>query len=118
MPDVGHRGQEVHSWTQVPRFSSEAEEAEWWQTHSLGQELLDEMGPVPLSEDEASQPRPRTRPVGVRFDEWTLQRLKRLAVRRHKGYQSLLKEFIIERLYEEEKRDGLIGNSHSGSIVS
>ena len=28
---------------------------------------------------------------------------------RHKGYQTLLKEFVMERLYEEEKREGLLG---------
>lgn len=26
-----------------------------------------------------------------------------------KGYQTLLKEFVLERLYEEEKREGLVG---------
>ena len=26
-----------------------------------------------------------------------------------KGYQTLLKEFVVERLYEEEKREGLVG---------
>jgi hypothetical protein len=41
----------------------------------------------------------------------TLARLKRLARKRHKGYQTLLKEFVIERLYEEEKREGLHGTS-------
>jgi hypothetical protein len=33
------------------------------------------------------------------------------ARKRHKGYQTLLKEFVIERLYEEEKREGLHGTS-------
>jgi len=28
---------------------------------------------------------------------------------RDKGYQTLLKEFVAERLYEEEKREGLVG---------
>jgi hypothetical protein len=36
-----------------------------------------------------------------------IQRAKVLAARRHIGYQTLLKEFVIERLYEEEKRAGL-----------
>ena len=45
----------------------------------------------------------------MRFDDSTLQRLKALAARRHKGYQTLLKEFVMERLYEEEKREGLVG---------
>jgi predicted transcriptional regulator len=45
----------------------------------------------------------------VRFDDSTVRRLKVLAERRHKGYQTLLKEFVAERLYEEEKREGLVG---------
>lgn len=50
----------------------------------------------------------RTRPVAVRFDEFTLRRLKDLAARRNTGYQTLLKQFVAERLYEEEKRERLI----------
>jgi hypothetical protein len=46
-----------------------------------------------------------------RSDEHTLAHLKRLARKRHKGYQTLLKEFVIERLYEEEKLEGLHGTS-------
>jgi hypothetical protein len=34
-------------------------------------------------------------------------RAKALAAVRNTGYQTLLKEFVIERLYEEEKRAGL-----------
>ncbi len=44
----------------------------------------------------------------MRFDEFTLKRLRVLAARRNTGYQTLLKEFVVERLYEEEKREGLI----------
>jgi predicted DNA binding CopG/RHH family protein len=50
----------------------------------------------------------RTKPVAVRFDEFTLDRLRVLAARRNTGYQTLLKEFVVERLYEEEKREGII----------
>jgi hypothetical protein len=50
----------------------------------------------------------RTTPVAVRFDQFTLKRLKALAVLHNKGYQTLLKEFVVERLYEEEKRTGII----------
>jgi predicted DNA binding CopG/RHH family protein len=50
----------------------------------------------------------RTKPIAVRFDEFTLERLRSLAAKRNTGYQTLLKEFVIERLYEEEKRDGII----------
>jgi predicted DNA binding CopG/RHH family protein len=50
----------------------------------------------------------RTKPIAVRFDEFTLERLRALAARRNTGYQTLLKEFVVERLYEEEKREGII----------
>jgi hypothetical protein len=97
----------IESWDEVPAFASEAEESEYWASHQLGEGLLARMGPVP--EGELPPPRPRTRPVAVRFDDVTLQRLRALAARRHKGYQTLLKEFVMERLYEEEKREGIIG---------
>jgi hypothetical protein len=50
----------------------------------------------------------RTTPIAIRFDQFTLQRLRALAAARNTGYQTLLKEFVIERLYEEEKREGII----------
>jgi hypothetical protein len=53
---------------------------------------------------EEERPRPRTKPVNIRFDDFTLGRLKALAASRNVGYQTLLKTFVQERLYEEEKR--------------
>jgi predicted DNA binding CopG/RHH family protein len=50
----------------------------------------------------------RTTPVAIRLDQFTLRRLKTLAALRNTGYQTLLKEFVVERLYEEERREGII----------
>jgi hypothetical protein len=50
----------------------------------------------------------RTTPVAVRFDRFTLKRLKALAALHNIGYQTLLKQFVVERLYEEEKRAGIV----------
>ncbi len=106
--DTSHEPLEiVDRWEDVPGFATEAEEADFWATHRLSDELLDQMGPVP--DDVLPPPRPRTRPVAIRFDDDTLGRVKALARLKHKGYQTLLKEFIMERLYEEEKRAGLLG---------
>jgi hypothetical protein len=58
----------------------------------------------PLSKDGPG----RTTPIAIRFDRFTLKRLRALAASRNTGYQTLLKEFVIERLYEEEKREGII----------
>jgi hypothetical protein len=60
-----------------------------------------------LSMQDAIRPG-RTTPIAVRFDQFTLKRLRTLATLHNKGYQTLLKEFVVERLYEEEKRAGII----------
>lgn len=98
---------EIQHWDEVPAFRTEAEEADFWATHGLSDGLLDQMEPV--AADVLPPARGRTRPVAVRFDRDVIQRLKVLADKKHKGYQTLLKEFVIERLYEEEKREGLVG---------
>lgn len=99
---------EIHSFDEVPSFENEEQEAEFWATHSLSDELLSQMGPVP---EEILPIQRRTKPVAIRFDQHTIHRLKVLAEKQHKGYQTLLKEFVTERLYEEEKREGIIQGS-------
>jgi len=51
----------------------------------------------------------RSGPIAVRFEDDTVARLKTLAERKGMGYQTLLKTFVQERLYEEEKREGVLG---------
>jgi hypothetical protein len=97
----------INSLAEIPRFRTEDEEHEFWSTHSLGEALLDQMGPV--EDGSLPPPRPRTRPIAVRFDDDTIGRLRQVAQLKGKGYQTLLKEFVVERLYEEEKRAGLVG---------
>ncbi len=94
----------IHSLDEIPVFASEDEEHRFWQTHELADALWNTL-PATLEED---LPRPRTKPVPVRFDEDVLRRVLALAAKRHIGYQTLLKQFVIERLYEEEKREGLV----------
>ena len=94
----------------VPQFASEAEEAEFWSTHTFSEALLDEFQPVPEEGDDVLPPaRKSTSAVSVRLEHDVLFRLRRLAARKHFGYQTLLKRFVTERLYEEEKREGLLG---------
>ena len=98
----------IHSLDEIPTFVSEREEAEYWDTHEFSDELWDSL-PEPEA-DWLPPVRPRSKPVAIRFDESTLTRLKAVARKKHKGYQTLLKEFVMERLYEEEKREGLIAS--------
>jgi hypothetical protein len=100
----------VNDPTEIPVFETEAEEHEYWKTHELGPGMFENVEPDPLLEQIPTRPRTeRTRPVPVRFDEDTLRRLRTLAARKGTGYQTLLKTFVMERLYEEEKREGIIG---------
>lgn len=50
----------------------------------------------------------RTTSIALRLDRFTLKRLRALATLRGVRYQTLLKQFVVERLYEEEKRAGII----------
>lgn len=44
--------------------------------------------------------------ISLRVETDVLRRLQALATKQDKGYQSLLKQFVIERLIEEEKSEG------------
>lgn len=98
---------EVDSLADVPAFSSDEAAAAFWDTHGPTEHFLEETV-LDEAPDWLPPPHPRTTPVAIRFDPDTLARLKAIAKKRHKGYQTLLKEFVAERLYEEEKREGII----------
>ena len=109
---VAHGMTVIHDVREIPAFTTEEEEVSFWETHSLAPELIDEA--EPLREEELPPPRPRSRPTAIRFDGDTLRRLKAIAALKGMGYQTLLKEFVIERLYEEEQRAGLVGGASTG----
>lgn len=108
-PKMKARLSEYDSYDDIPVFANEADEAEWWATHGPSEKFFRD-NPDAIIEDypDLPPPRPRTSPVSVRFDASTVRRLRAVAERKHKGYQTLLKEFVLERLYEEEKREGII----------
>jgi hypothetical protein len=95
-----------------PKRNIEPEDDEYPDPRHL-KRLEAELAKVDEREQRGHATRPprargRTTPIAVRFDEFTIKRLKDLAARRNTGYQTLLKEFVVERLYEEEKRDRII----------
>lgn len=108
----------VNSRTEIPEFATEEEFIEFWQTHSIGPGLIEEGKNDPelqafaarLPRAKPRQPRqPKaTHVTTLRLDEDMEQRLKRIAALKKVPYQTLLKQFVGERLYEEEKRLGVI----------
>lgn len=103
---TAERMQPLNDPSEVPAFRSEQEEDEFWTGHEITEEFIARGAPVP--EEELPPPRSRFRPISLRLDEDLLRRLRAVAESKHKGYQTLLKEFVVERLYEEEKREGLL----------
>ncbi len=61
-----------------------------------------------IPDDVLPPPRTPRYPVSVRLENDILHRLRVLATRKGMGYQTLLKQLLVERLYEEEKREGLV----------
>lgn len=100
---------EVNSLDEVPDFASDEAAAVFWETHCFGPRWFENV-PEITSDPDLPSPRPRTRPISVRFDADTITRLQAIAAKKNKGYQTLLKEFVAERLYEEEKREGILGS--------
>ena len=100
----------IYSADDIPEFKSEREEHEFWNTHVFSEEFIDQA--VARGDEVPAPPtreRKQSRSTSLRLDEDTLKRLRYLARKKGKGYQTLLKEFVVERLYEEEKREGVLG---------
>ena len=109
----------VNSKAEIPEFATEEEYIEFWQTHSFGPGLLEEGKLDPDVQALRERIAPRTRPrqprqpkathvTTLRLDGDMQARLKRVAALKKVPYQTLLKQFVGERLYEEEKRLGVL----------
>jgi hypothetical protein len=102
----------IKSWDEVPEFKSEREEHEFWGSHSLSEEMLENFhspteGELPPPRKQTIT-RPRKGSVSVRMENDLVNRLRVLAAIKGVGYQTLLRQFVADRVYEEEKREGII----------
>lgn len=83
----------IQRWTEIPEFEEDKEEADFWAEHSLDPRLMN-----------ASIHRQNVREsttITLRFDPQMLSRIKRLARHRYLNYQSMIKQWLSERLEEE-----------------
>ena len=87
----------------VPKFSSEAEEAAWWDTHRSEVEAeirrrMKQRKPLTLSNlPQRSEP---SQPVTLRIPKEDLETARRLAARKGVGYQTYIKMLLREALAE------------------
>lgn len=77
---------------EVPKFRTEAEEREFWQTHDSS-EYVDWSQARPV---RMSNLKPSTKTISLRLPEFLLERIKMEADRRDMPYQSLIKAWLAE----------------------
>jgi predicted DNA binding CopG/RHH family protein len=84
----------------IPRFKTEAEEREFWETH-------DSTGYLDWSKAQRAHfpnLRPSTTSISLRMTQDMLHRIKVAANRRDVPYQSLIKVWLSEKLDVDEAR--------------
>jgi predicted DNA binding CopG/RHH family protein len=85
----------------IPRFKTEDEEREFWETHDSTDYLnWDEAAPTLFP-----NLKPSTKTISLRLTESMLERLKTLANKRDVPYQSLIKIYLNQRIEEEIKHN-------------
>lgn len=83
----------IETWQQVPAFDSEEEEAEFWSGAQLDARLMNGAMLKPDTRDSTT--------ITLRFDPRMLARIKRIARSRYLNYQSMIKQWLSERLEKE-----------------
>ena len=84
----------VANWDEVPLFDSEEAEAAFWADSRIDVRLMESSV---ASSAEASE----SVSINLRIDPRMLSRIKRLARSRYLNYQSMMKQWLGERLEQE-----------------
>ena len=87
----------ISQWDQVPEFAGEAEEASFWEDAKLDVRLME-------SSILAGQAAKESVTITLRMDPRMLSRVKYLARSRFLNYQSMIKQWLSERLEEEHNK--------------
>ena len=83
----------ITRWAEVPHFESEEEEAAYWADTRIDSRL---MNSALLKADTRE-----STTVTLRFDPRLLARIKRIARSRYLNYQSMIKQWLSERIEKE-----------------
>ncbi len=99
----------VANWDEVPLFDSEEAEAAFWAENRLELRLM-EAAVAASSEISESVT------ITLRMDPRMLARIKRLARSRYLNYQSMIKQWLSERMEQELRERG--AEPRSGRLLS
>jgi len=84
--------------SKLPRFSSEQEEAAFWDTHD-STAFLEDTAAVDVTFVDA---RPTKKLISLRLEPGAIARLKAIAQQKGVGYQTLMRMWVMERLAQEQ----------------
>ncbi len=87
----------VTDWDEVPLFDSEQAEASFWEENQVDLRLMERAASTVSEMSESVT-------ITLRIDPRMLARIKRLARSRFLNYQSMIKQWLSERM-EKELRD-------------
>ena len=98
----------------VPKFSSEAEEAQWWYRNrdmiSRDLKAAAKAGELQVLTRERLRERLRasanSRNITIRMQEGDIERVRRLAEKKGIGYQTYMKILLREALDREDRKAG------------
>jgi predicted DNA binding CopG/RHH family protein len=96
--------QSISNWEDVPIFDSEEAEAGFWAENKPDVRLM-ERAVAGVSEGAESVT------VTLRMDPRMLARIKRLARSRYLNYQSMVKQWLSERMEQEVRKTNSIANN-------
>jgi len=84
----------ITNWEEVPLFDSEEAEAAFWEENRIDLRLMETaVAAAPESSESVT--------ITLRIDPRMLARIKRLARSRYLNYQSMIKQWLSERLEQE-----------------
>jgi predicted DNA binding CopG/RHH family protein len=86
----------VSDWEDVPMFDSEQAEAVFWSENQVDLRLMESSAALGSESSESIT-------ITLRMDPRMLSRIKRLARSRFLNYQSMIKQWLSERMEKELK---------------
>jgi predicted DNA binding CopG/RHH family protein len=86
----------LSSWEEVPLFDSEQAEGSFWSENQIELRLMEEAKVMASEQSESVT-------ITLRIDPRMLGRIKRLARERYLNYQSMIKQWLSERMEKELK---------------
>jgi predicted DNA binding CopG/RHH family protein len=88
----------ITEWSAIPEFETEQDEAAFWAEHQIDARLMNTALHRPDVRESTT--------ITLRFDPRMLARIKRLARSRYLNYQSMIKQWLSERLESEIQSGG------------